>query len=294
MQEETVVETTENEEEIETETTEEEQTEVETESDETTTEEETEVSETEDDDEIFVTVGEEEAPPQEEETNEAPEWVKDVRKQNRELQKKVKELEKQTAVVEEKKPTTLPAKPTLEDFDYDSEKFETALDDWHEKKIEVTKQQNILKEEENKQAAAWNKTLNDYSEAKKVTKIRNYDQAEAVVEETLSIEQQAIILKGAKKNSVLLVAAIGSNPERAKQLASIKDPIDFAFAVAEMGTKLKTHKKKAPNADTKVNGEESKGVGGSQKELDKLRTEAQKTGDFSKVTAYKKKLNKAS
>jgi len=241
-----------------------------------------------------VTVGEEEAPPQEEEQNEAPEWVKDVRKQNRELQKKVKELERQTAVVEETKPTTLSKKPTLEDFDYDSEKYETALDGWHDEKIEVNKQQKVINDEQQKQTDAWNKTILDYSEAKKVTKIKNYDQAEAVVEQTLSIEQQAIILKGAKKNSVLLVAAIGSNPERAKQLASITDPIDFAFAVAEMGTKLKTHKRKAPNADTKVNGSESVAMGGSQKELDKLRTEAQKSGDFSKVTAYKKKLKKAS
>jgi hypothetical protein len=288
MHEETVVETTENE---EIESTEE-QTEVSTEATKEEATESTEVSETEDD-EIFVTVGEE-APPQEEEQNEAPDWVKDVRKQNRELHKKVKELERQTAVVEDNKPITLSKKPSLEEFDYDSEKYETALDKWHEEKIEVNNQQNVLKKEQDKQTEAWNTTLNDYNDAKKSTKIRNYDQAEDVVKDTLSIEQQAIILKGAKKNAVLLVAAIGSNPERAKELASITDPIDFAFAVAEMGTKLKTHKKKAPNVDKKVTGGESVAIGGSNKELERLRKDAHNSGNFSKLNAYKKKLKQAS
>jgi len=187
MQEETVVEPTETE---ETETPEVEQAEAEAEVTEEVETETEEASETEDDEEIFVTVGDEEAPPQEEETNEAPEWVKDVRKQNRELQKKVKELERQTAVVEEKKPATLSKKPTLEDFDYDSQEYETALDKWHDEKIEVDKQQNVLKEEEQKQADAWKKTYDDYSEAVKNTKIRNYGQAEDVVKDTLAIQKE--------------------------------------------------------------------------------------------------------
>ena len=71
---------------------------------------------------LVVQIGDEEP---EAEPEQAPEWVRDLRKRDRENQKRIKELEAQL-----NKPTevaALPAKPKLDDFDYDTDAFEAAL-----------------------------------------------------------------------------------------------------------------------------------------------------------------------
>ena len=75
-------------------------------------------------DEVVVSIGEE-APPPEEQTQ-APEWVRELRKTNRELQRQNRELQGklQTSAQTEIKPVVLGKKPSLEDHDYDAEKFE--------------------------------------------------------------------------------------------------------------------------------------------------------------------------
>jgi hypothetical protein len=85
-------------------------------------------------DEVIVSIGEE-APPPEEHTQ-APEWVRELRKTNRELQRQNRELQgklKSTAQTETK-PVVLGKKPSLEEHDYDAEKFEVAMADWFERK----------------------------------------------------------------------------------------------------------------------------------------------------------------
>ena len=87
-------------------------------------------------DEIVVSIGDE-LPPAEDEKP-APKWVKELRKTNRELQRKNRELEsKLTANNVETNPTKLDPKPTLDGCDYDSEKYESELEAWYEKKKQV-------------------------------------------------------------------------------------------------------------------------------------------------------------
>src|SRR3990167_10358779 len=86
---------------------------------------------------VVVTIGEE-APPTEEEAH-TPEWVRELRKTNREDKRRIRELEEKLTATKaaETKPAALGKKPTLEDHDYDTEKFEQALTAWYDRKREA-------------------------------------------------------------------------------------------------------------------------------------------------------------
>jgi hypothetical protein len=242
--------------------------------------------EAEQDDEVIVSIGEE-SPPQEEEKP-APEWVRDLRKQHRELQKRNRELEAKlnqepaAPAVQE-----LGKKPTLEDFDYDAEKFEESLANWFERKRQTDEQVAKLQAERDNQAKEWQAKLEGYSKAKAELKVKDYDEAEAIAQESLNVVQQGVILQGAE-NPALLVYALGKNPKKAKELASISDPVKFAFAVAKLETQLKvTNRKAAPPPEKTVQGS-GKVSGTVDSTLDRLRADAEKSGDYSKVMAYKR------
>lgn len=240
--------------------------------------------------ETFITIGDEEAPASEEKST--PEWVKELRKTSRETQKRNKELEQklEALTATEVKAVTLSPRPTLEGHDYDSDKYEASLDAWYDNKREHDKQQEQVKQEQDNQAKVWQGTLESYATKKQALNIPDYDEAENTVLETLSETQQGMILQGAD-DPALLVYALGKNPKKAKELADIKDPVKFAFAVAKLETTVKrTSRKKAPPAEKTVTGGAQASVNDST--LEKLRTEASRTGDMSKVIAYKAKKKK--
>jgi hypothetical protein len=230
--------------------------------------------------ELQVTIAGEEPEP---EPERAPEWVRDLRKQHRELQKKVREYEeREKAVVA---PTVGP-KPKLEDHDYDTEKYEVALEVWYRQKDKaeaVKREQERAIEEQQK---AWQAKLDSYGKAKADLKAKDYDDAEAVVQEAMSVTQQGIVLQGAD-NPALVVYALGKNPKRAKELAAITDPVRFAFAVARLESQLKVTPKAKPPAPEKPMPTGTAPVSGVDSVLERLRDEAAKTGDMTKVLRYK-------
>lgn len=242
--------------------------------------------------EVVVTIGEE-SPASEEDDTKAPEWVRELRKQNRETQRRNRELEEQLKAVSGApiKATELGAKPKLEDFDYDAEKFGTELEAWHERKRAADDAARKKQQDEDAAKAAWQAKLDGHNAAKAKLKVRDYEDAEALVQTSFSVTQQGIILQGSE-NSALLVYALGKNPKKAKELASITDPIKFAFAVAKLETQVKATPRKAPPPEGKLSG--SAPLSGTvDSQLEKLRAEAEKTGDYTKVTAYKNSKRKA-
>ena len=145
-------------------------------------------------------------------------------------------------------------KPTLEDFDYDAEKFEASLAQWFERKRQVDEQAAKVQADIEKQQQEWQAKLEGYGKAKAELKVRDYDDAESLVQESFNVTQQGVILQGAD-NPALLVYALGKNPKKAKELASISDPVKFAFAIAKLETQLKvTNRKAAPPPEKTVQG----------------------------------------
>jgi hypothetical protein len=244
---------------------------------------------TADDGDVVVMIGDE--PPPAEEDTPAPEWVRELRKNHRELVRENRELKaKLSTPTAETKPAELGKKPTLEDHDYDAEQFEAALTSWHERKRAAEAAETQRRAQEEAQQQAWQGRIQTYAEAKTTLKVKDFDDAEAVVLDHLSVTQQGIVVKGAE-NPALVIYALGKNPTRAKQLAAISDPVEFAFAVAKLETKLKiTTKKAPPPPERAVSGNGRVATGGADATLERLREEAARTGDMTKVTAYKRKL----
>ncbi len=241
----------------------------------------------ESEDDVVVSIGEE-SPPQEEEAR-APEWVRELRKANREKERKIRELEaKLNATATETKPVALGPKPTLEACDYDSEEYEKKLADWYEQKRHADAAEAEAQAQRDAEAKAWQDKLDSYAKARASLKVRDYEDAEAVALETFNVTQQGIVLQGSD-NPALIIYALGKNSTKAKELASITDPVKFAFAVAKLETQLKVTNRKAAAAPERTISTGGGRISGSvDSTLDRLREEALKTGDMSKVMAYKR------
>ena len=244
-------------------------------------------------DEVIVSIGEE-APPPEEQTH-APEWVRELRKTNRELQRQNRELQGklQSTAQTETKPVVLGAKPKLEDHDYDAEKFEEALTTWFERKRQADDANARQEAEVMNQQKAWKAKLDNYGKAKAELRVKDFEDAEAVAQELFNVTQQGVMLQGAD-NPALVVYALGKNPKKAKELSDIKDPVKFAFAVAKLEKELKvTNRRAAPPPERIVSGT-GRVSGAVDSTLERLRAEAEKTGNMTKVIQYKAQKRSAS
>jgi len=241
-----------------------------------------------DEDDVVIEIAGESPPP--EDDAKAPEWVRDLRKSHREQQRENKQLKDQLAKLSstvQPKTVELGKKPTIEAADYDSDLYEQQLTDWFDRKKAVEAQQERQEAERRSQQDAWNATLATYGEHRKTLKVKDFEDAETVVQDELSNTQQGMILQGAD-NPALVVYALGKNPKKAKEIASIKDPVKFAFAVAKLETQLKvTNRKASTKPETTITGKAMKS-GTVDSNLERLRAQAEKSGDYSKVTAYKR------
>lgn len=243
------------------------------------------------DEELVITIGDAEPSSDEEaQQNAAPAWVRELRKSDRDKAKRIRELEQEKLDRErQQQPGAIKIgdKPTLEGCDFDGEKFETELTAWHDRKRAADDQTAKQRKQEEDAQAEFNGKVTAYNTAKTALKVPDFEDAEAVVLEVFSPMQQAIMVRAAKPEH--LVYAVGKNPAKAKELAAIKDPIDFAFAVATLGTQLKVTPRKAPPApERQVRSTTTTSSGDSQ--LEKLREEAAKSGDMTKVMAYKQQM----
>lgn len=237
-----------------------------------------------DQDEVVVSIGEESPPP--EEQTRAPDWVRELRKSHRELQRRNRELEEKVKVAAPAVPA-VGKKPTLEDLDYDAERYEAALASWYDAKRRADEAEAKAREAQQAQERAWQAKLDGYSKAKAELRVRDYEGAEAVAQETFSVTQQGVMLQGAE-NPALVIYALGKNPTKAKELASITDPVRFAFAVAKLEAQLKVTPRKAPPAPERTVRGTAPVSGTVDSTLERLRDEAARTGDMSKVMAYRR------
>lgn len=239
-----------------------------------------------DEDEVTISIGEEPPPPKNEP---APAWVKDLRKSHRELERKNKELEARlqaTQKTAQPAPVVVGKKPTLEDADYDAEKFEVQLADWFERKRKADEAEAKAKQAQESQTKEWQGKLQSYAKAKSELKVSDFEEAEAFVTEHFDVTQQGVLIQGAE-NPHHVVYALGKNPKKAKELAAITDPIKFAFALAKLEAQLKVTSKKPAAGPEKAIGGTGRTSGAVDSNLERLRAEAEKTGNYSKVIAYK-------
>lgn len=223
--------------------------------------------------------------------------VNTLRKENRAKQKRLKELEKQleirtTAITAESADVSLGSKPKLHEFDYDEDSYAVALDAWYDKKSKIEAKLSTMEAQKQAQKQAQEQEiqqkLSDYEAKKANLRIKDFDEAEATVIEHLSNAQQAIILDGAD-NAALLVYALGKNEQKLKDLSKINNLTKFIFEVSKMESQLKVTKKRIPEPEKVISGGTSTTSNSKDSTLEKLRAEAAKTGDFTKVAAFIRK-----
>lgn len=248
--------------------------------------EETEGSGEGEEDEVVVQIGDEE-PPASEETQAAPKWVKDLRERQRQLTRENAELRAKLGTGQPAQHTApqLPEKPTLAAHDYDEEKFQAAMDGWYAKKREVEAfeaQQRAAAEARQKATQAVHE---NYANSKKALKVKDFQDAEDEAVTALDQVQQSIVIAGAE-NPAALVYALGKNPKKLQELASIKDPVKFAVAIGKLEKDIKVTKRTStkPAPERTVRGNSS--APASTATLERLQAEADRTGDRSKVAAY--------
>lgn len=233
-----------------------------------------------------VTLGEEDL---EEEHEEAPGWVKKVRKSNRRLESENKKLKRELLQRSTEGPAKveLGEKPTLKSAKYDDKLYEKQLSEFYDRKRAIDAQAAKSKKAVEVQTVEWEKRQGRYTTQKSEHGFSDFAEVEELVTNTLNTVQQSIIVQGAE-DSALLVYALGKNPKKLEELAAVKNPVDFAVKIGNMESQLKVTKRKAPAPEKRVAGKTG-GLGGSDDAtLTRLREKAAKTGDYTEVTAYKR------
>ena len=245
--------------------------------------------------EVVVTFGDEAPPPEPEPTpNSNP--LKLQRERIKELERQKSELEDKLRAKDAPIPETpLGPKPKLEDYDYDADKFELAYDDWVGRKLQADEKAAQAQADARAKEEAWQAKLSDYGQAKAKLKVPDYEEAEERIQQLFDVTQQGVMIAGAD-NPALLVYALGKHPAKAKELAAIKDPVKFAFAVAKLETQMKTTSRPraappAPDTPIKSTAPSRSAVNAT---LERLDQEALRTGDRSKVVAYMRQMRSQS
>ncbi|HHL3239316.1 TPA: phage capsid protein [Klebsiella variicola] len=219
-------------------------------------------------DEYSLRIGDEEIPLTEEDDDHvdgqpAPQWVKDLRKNNREKDKELRELRRQLeeiqskpAEVQQPQSDALPPKPTLESCDYDEAAFEQAVTDWHEKKsrAEQQKQQQERQQQENIQK--FQQRLQKHQERATKLPVKDYRETEQIVRRELPVIQQEILIHAADEGSELIAYALGKNPQLRQRVAAETDPIRAAFLLGQISKQvsLAPKPKKAIKPEPEVRG----------------------------------------
>jgi hypothetical protein len=239
-------------------------------------------------DEVVVSLGDPVAP-EGEEQGRAPDWLRDLRKANRDKDRRIRELENQVAAAAPAPAAIVVGeKPTLEGCDFDSEKFSADLEAWYSRKTAAEEQQRKRDDEGQRQRTQWSNRLEAVTKAAEGLKVRDHEDASAAFEAAFSMVQQGIVIGGPEdaKTSAMLRYALGKNPAKARELAAIQDPVKFAVALGKLEMQLKVApRKSAPPPDQTVRSSVA-GAAAVDSQVERLRTEARRTGDYSKVAEY--------
>lgn len=194
----------------------------------------------------------------------APQWVKDLRKNNREKDKELRELRRQLEQVQsrpaEQQPQqqtdVIPPKPTLESCDYDEAAFEQAMTDWHENKSRVEQDNQQKQRQQQELQERYNQRIAKHHERAAKLPVKDYAETEEIVRNELPSVHQSILIHAADEGSELIAYALGKNPQLRQRVAAETDPIRAAFLLGQISKQvsLAPKPKKAIKPEPEVRG----------------------------------------
>ncbi|ONK52137.1 phage capsid protein [Escherichia coli] len=195
----------------------------------------------------------------------APQWVKDLRKNNREKDKELRELRRQleeiqSKPVEQQQPMqqvdAIPPKPTLESCDYDEVAFEQAVTDWHEKKsrAEQSKQQQLRQQQEYQQR--FQQRVEAHQKRASTLPVKDYQQMEEIVRAEVPDLHKEILIHCADEGSELIAYGLGKSQQLRQRVAAETDPLRAAFLLGQISKQvsLAPKVKKAIKPEPEVRG----------------------------------------
>lgn len=209
-------------------------------------------------------------PPKSEGPKPLRDWAKKVAADNRELRRRLAEIEQ--------KPAQEAPKPTLESCGFDEDTYAEKLLAWNESQSALRQAKAEQEKAQERAQQAWNAQVKSYQS--EISKLGDEGkEAQAIVESFTNTQQQAILIR-ASSNPAQFIASLAKNEALLMKMAEIEDPIELAAFIGRNEVKKQAQSKPAPE-------------GGIQRvtspiratNIEALREEARKTGDYSRVFA---------
>lgn len=211
-----------------------------------------------------------------------------VRKLRDQLREAHRQNRRRPAVVDDDPEPAVPARPrSVTDFDYDEDRFNAAIDEHLEAKEAHLAWKARQDDRERSRKTAQEEQTKRVEQQRNALGVSDYDQRAATVRETLSDAQMAILIGGAD-NPAQLIYALGRSQTRLALLAGEENLAKFAVMLGKTEKEVKVTKRQAPPPETQVRGATASLSTGPDKHLERLEREADKTGDRSKVIAYRR------
>ena len=227
-----------------------------------------------------------EGDPAPEETEPETPLIKQLRQKIKEEAKRAREATARLAELDAaKEPDALEEKPTIESCGFDDAAYEKKLEAWFSTKAERDAQAKAKADAEKASQAEWNNRISTYEEQKTALKKPDFTDAEDAVKSSLTVQQQAIIVRNIE-NPAAFVYALGLSPAKIEELKVMRDLDKFTAAVVRLEGKLTMTPRKPPPPETRLPGS-SAGQTSSVK-LESLKKEAQRTGDYGAYFAAKR------
>lgn len=217
--------------------------------------------------------------------------IKRLREQNRELAKKLRQrnaLQNDDADPE----PVVPEEPSIEDFDFDPDRFATANRAYNKAKDDHREWERREDQRKSTRSQQQDDRARKIEQQKSALGVRDFDARASEVKDRLSDAQLAILIEGAD-NPAQMIYALGRSPTRLEMLAGEENMAKFAVAVGRLEKDIKVSKKApAPVESGRVRGATASLAVGD-KELERLEKEAERTGDRSKIVAYNRSKRQA-
>lgn len=194
----------------------------------------------------------------------APQWVKDLRKNNREKDKELRELRRQLEQVQsrtaEQQPQqqsdAIPPKPTLESCEYDEAAFEQAMTDWHEKKSRAEQQMQQKERQQQEYQQRFQQRVEAHKQRAAKLPVKDYQEMEEIVRAEVPDLHKEILIHCADEGSELIAYGLGKSQQLRQRVAAETDPIRAAFLLGQISKQvhLAPKPKKAIKPEPEVRG----------------------------------------
>lgn len=238
-----------------------------------------ETNDEDEDEETVLTFGDDPTEPKDDDSS----LIKHLREELKRARREAREPPAKPAPIE------VGEKPTLSDCEYDEDKFDAEYEAWQQRKAAADRQKGQATQADETERQAWQAELDRYNDGKSKLGFADVEDAEETIKASLDTVQQAVLVKAADDPAKVMYA-LAKHPDRLTAIASIRDPLKMAAAIAKLEGQLKMVKRRKAPEPEKIERGSGKVSKTTDRTLAKLEAEADRTGERTALVAYKKKL----